>query len=164
MLVVEVEQFFAKVEVFERRRPTPPDLQRILVVVNRRALLRRQHRHVAVGNLVRLAALARRIGWSASCAVLPAAGLVRLEEPLAMSNFSLEAVDRAALPAVTGRRYDFCVWSAQDRPPKANASLSRMVAQRFVAARGFAGTRVGTPELTWDETPTTRSTANRKER
>src|SRR3546814_12718608 len=55
-LMVEVEDLLAKVEVLQRGRPAMADLQRVLVVGDRPALLRRQHRHVAAGDLLGFAA------------------------------------------------------------------------------------------------------------
>ena len=57
-LVVEMEDLLAEMEIFERGRPAPADAQRILVVGDRRALLRRQDRDIAARDLMRLAAFA----------------------------------------------------------------------------------------------------------
>jgi hypothetical protein len=57
-LVVEVKDLFAEVEIFERSRAAPADLQRILVVGDRCALLRGERGDIAAGDLVRFAALA----------------------------------------------------------------------------------------------------------
>ena len=57
-LMVEVEDLFPKVEVFERGRPAPADAKRILVIGNRHALLCRQDRDIAARDLMRLAAFA----------------------------------------------------------------------------------------------------------
>ena len=55
-LVVEVEDLLPEVEVLEQRRPTLADPQRVLVVGDRNALLRRQARSPPGGDLVGLAA------------------------------------------------------------------------------------------------------------
>ena len=55
-LVVEVEDLLAEVVVLEQRRPALAGAQRVLVVRDRRALLRGQDRNVAARHLVRFAA------------------------------------------------------------------------------------------------------------
>ena len=67
--------------------PRAADPQRVLVVGNGRALLRRQDRDVAAGDLVRLAALAAEDRLVAQLAGLAAgvAVLRLLEEPFAIS-------------------------------------------------------------------------------
>ena len=57
-LVVEVEDLLAEMEILERGRPAPADPQRVLVVGDRGALLRRQDRDIAARDLMRLAAFA----------------------------------------------------------------------------------------------------------
>ncbi len=52
--VVEVEDLLAEVKVLEQRRAAVADAQRVLVVGDRHALLRRQHGPI-VGDLVSLA-------------------------------------------------------------------------------------------------------------
>ena len=56
--VVEVEDLLAEVEILQQGRTARADPQGVLVVGDRDALLRGQHRHVAAGDLVGLAALA----------------------------------------------------------------------------------------------------------
>ena len=51
-LVIEVGDLFAKHEILEQRRPPRMGPQRVLVVGNRDALVRRQHRVAATGVLV----------------------------------------------------------------------------------------------------------------
>ena len=51
-LVIEMEDLLAKMEVFESRRAARADAQRVLIVRNRRALLRRERRDVAAGRLM----------------------------------------------------------------------------------------------------------------
>ena len=61
-LVVEVEDLLAEVEVLEQRRAARGrPAQRVLVVGDRHALLRRQHRNIAARDLVRLTAVALRL-------------------------------------------------------------------------------------------------------
>ena len=57
-LVVEMEDLFAEVKVFEQRRPAGSGAQGVLIVRYRRALGGGQNWSVAVGDLVRLAAAA----------------------------------------------------------------------------------------------------------
>jgi hypothetical protein len=57
-LMVEVEDLLTEVEVFENGRSPRADLQGILVVRHRSALRGGQHRDVALGNLMQLAAFA----------------------------------------------------------------------------------------------------------
>ena len=59
-LVVEVEDLVAQHEVFKQRWPAPAGFQRILVVGDRRSLLRRQHIDAAPGRLMGLPAGAAR--------------------------------------------------------------------------------------------------------
>jgi hypothetical protein len=54
-LVVEVEDFLAKMEVVDDERTARTDAQRVLVVGHRRALRRGQDRHIALRDLVQLA-------------------------------------------------------------------------------------------------------------
>ena len=54
--VVEVEDFLPEVEVLQRVRAALADPQCVLVVGDRHALLRGQHRPAVPGHLVRLAA------------------------------------------------------------------------------------------------------------
>ena len=57
-LVVEMKDFFAKMEILKQRGAARADLQRVLVVGNRSSLRRRHDRYVACGDLMQLAALA----------------------------------------------------------------------------------------------------------
>ena len=57
-LVVEVEDLLAEMEILDQRRPALADLQRVLVVGNRAALGGRQDLGVALGDLVKFAAIA----------------------------------------------------------------------------------------------------------
>ena len=63
-LVVEVEDLLAEVEVVEGDRATGADLERVLVVGDRNALLGGEDRDVAAGRLVGLAARAGRYALS----------------------------------------------------------------------------------------------------
>ena len=57
-LVIEMEDLFAKMKIFQSGRTARADLERILIVGNRRSLLRGQDRHILVGSLVEFAAFA----------------------------------------------------------------------------------------------------------
>ena len=75
-LVIEVEDLLAKMEIFQQRRAAAPDPERVLVVGDRNALLRGQHRRIAARRLMRLAAFPHsnasvRLAESPACVVLP---------------------------------------------------------------------------------------------
>jgi hypothetical protein len=62
-----MEYLFPKMKIFEKRRSAIAGAQRVLVVRNWRALLRRQHRHTAISSLMRFASITSanlRIGHS----------------------------------------------------------------------------------------------------
>ena len=56
--MVEMEDFFAEVEIFEERRTPRADLQAVLIVANWNPLLGRELRHVCSGRLMSLTAFA----------------------------------------------------------------------------------------------------------
>lgn len=56
--MVEMEDLFAEMEIFEQRRPSGPLAQTVLIVNNRDALLRRQGLGVTARDLMDLAARA----------------------------------------------------------------------------------------------------------
>ena len=54
--MIEVKNFLAKMKIFQHRRPAGADLQRVLVVRHRCALLSGQYRGTVIGGLVGFAA------------------------------------------------------------------------------------------------------------
>ena len=88
-LVVEVEDLLAEVEVFQERRAAGTGPERVLVVGDGDALLGGQHRRIAAGRLVGLAAAADgdlgvRLACGLACVVLP---LGHVRNPCPCWNF-----------------------------------------------------------------------------